>query len=96
MRVVDRPICILKKFYFYFIYTDVFVCMHVCAPPACSAPGDQRKALYPLELESHIFVRLCTRNRSQFMYVEAIEQVAEPFFSFHQVRLVMGLRHQSW
>lgn len=58
MRVVG-----LSAFYLFLFYVYRCACLHACvAPRVCSALGDQRKALDPLELGSHTFVRPCTRN----------------------------------
>lgn len=58
MRVVD-----LSAFYLFLFYVYRCACLHAClAPRVCSAPGGQKKALYPLELELHTFVRPRTRN----------------------------------
>jgi hypothetical protein len=47
-----------------FIFLCVFACMLVCTPHACSSHRGQKRALNPLELESHkvLSTHVCTGN----------------------------------
>ena len=68
---LERPLApdlfvYFKVYLFLFCVNECFACMYVCVPHKClAAPGGQKKALVPLELELEMIVNCCVGAGNQ-------------------------------